>query len=152
MANSGTPHTNGTSLPQTFDIPCRREPAFTPHRKLKVVTVGCGFSALIFAHKLQHQHPDFQDLVTHKIFEQREDIGGTWLVNKYPGVQCDVPAHIYVCSVSDSEAGRNSEINISRLFHSTPNLTGATSMRPERTFKHISKRQLRSGILIETCT
>lgn len=83
-----------------YEIPLRKEPAFTPHRKLKIVTVGCGFSALIFTHKLQHQHPELQELVTHKILEQRDDIGGTWLVNTYPGVQCDVPAHIYVCTVS----------------------------------------------------
>ncbi|KAK4941743.1 hypothetical protein LTR10_018347 [Elasticomyces elasticus] len=73
----------------------RHATAFTPIRKLKVVTVGCGFSALIFAHKLQHQYPQFQDLLTHKIFESRDDVGGTWLVNRYPGVQCDVPAHVY---------------------------------------------------------
>ncbi|KIW29292.1 uncharacterized protein PV07_05117 [Cladophialophora immunda] len=44
---------------------------------------------------LQHQFPEFQQLVSHKIFEARDDIGGTWLVNRYPGVQCDVPAHVY---------------------------------------------------------
>lgn len=72
------------------------DPAWTARRKLKIITVGAGFSALIFAHKLQHQYPEYQDLVSHQIFEARSDIGGTWLVNKYPGVQCDVPAHIYV--------------------------------------------------------
>lgn len=78
------------------ESPLRGPAAFTPRRKLKVVTVGAGFSALIFAHKLQHERPEFQQLVTHKIFELRDDIGGTWLVNRYPGVQCDVPAHVYV--------------------------------------------------------
>lgn len=100
MANSGSPIWMEDHSHKISKKPLRREPAFTPHRKLKLVTVGCGFSALIFAHKLQHEHPEFQDLVTHRLSEQREDIGGTWLVNKYPGVHCDVPAHIYVCSVS----------------------------------------------------
>ena len=36
-----------------------------------------------------------QDLVEHKILESRDVLGGTWLVNTYPGIQCDVPAHIY---------------------------------------------------------
>jgi cation diffusion facilitator CzcD-associated flavoprotein CzcO len=36
-----------------------------------------------------------QDIVDHTLYEGRHDIGGTWLVNDYPGVQCDVPAHIY---------------------------------------------------------
>ena len=78
------------------DVPVRPFPAWTPARKLKIITIGAGFSAMIFAHKLQHKYPEFQDLVEHRIFEARNDVGGTWLVNKYPGVQCDVPAHIYV--------------------------------------------------------
>ncbi len=71
-------------------------PAFTPRRKISIVTVGAGFSALTFAYKLQHQYPELQSMVEHKIFESRSDIGGTWLVNRYPGVQCDVPAQLYV--------------------------------------------------------
>ncbi|KAK5087236.1 hypothetical protein LTR05_004407 [Lithohypha guttulata] len=70
-------------------------PAYTPARKLKVVTVGAGFSGLLFAHKLQHQYPEMQNLIEHNILESRTELGGTWLVNTYPGIQCDVPAHIY---------------------------------------------------------
>ena len=81
---------------RAFETPVDDVPAWTPRRKLSIVTVGAGYSALIFAHKLQHQHPEFQDLVSHTIYESRSDIGGTWLVNRYPGVQCDVPAHVYV--------------------------------------------------------
>lgn len=72
------------------------EPAYTPRGKIRIATVGAGFSGLIFAYKLQHEQPEFQDLVDHTILEARADLGGTWLVNRYPGVQCDVPAHIYV--------------------------------------------------------
>jgi len=71
------------------------EYAYTP-RKLKVFTIGAGFSGLLMAHKFQHRFPQLADIVEHTIFEARDDIGGTWLVNHYPGVQCDVPAHIYV--------------------------------------------------------
>lgn len=74
----------------------RDVPAYTPRRKLKIVTIGAGFSGLLFAHKLQHQYTEMQSLVEHKIIESRKEIGGTWLVNTYPGIQCDVPAHIYV--------------------------------------------------------
>lgn len=31
----------------------------------------------------------------HVIYEKNEDVGGTWFENRYPGVMCDVPAHIY---------------------------------------------------------
>ncbi|KAF2172704.1 hypothetical protein M409DRAFT_16665 [Zasmidium cellare ATCC 36951] len=68
--------------------------AYTP-RKLRVITIGAGFSGLLIAHKFQHRFPELRDLVDHTIFEARSDVGGTWLVNDYPGVQCDVPAHIY---------------------------------------------------------
>ena len=42
----------------------------------------------IQAHKLD-------DVLDHTIYEANENIGGTWLVNTYPGVACDVPAHVY---------------------------------------------------------
>ncbi len=69
--------------------------AYTP-RKVKVITIGAGFSGLLMAHKFQHRFPEMRDIVEHKIFESLHDVGGTWLLNNYPGVQCDVPAHIYV--------------------------------------------------------
>lgn len=69
--------------------------AYQP-RKLKVFTIGAGFSGLLMAHKFQHRFPDLQDVVDHTIFEARSEVGGTWSANDYPGVQCDVPAHIYV--------------------------------------------------------
>lgn len=75
-------------------IPLHRQYGYTP-RKLKVFTIGSGFSGLLMAHKFQHRHADMRDIVEHTIFEMRPDLGGTWLVNNYPGVQCDVPAHIY---------------------------------------------------------
>jgi|TARA_R110002003_G_scaffold112_12_gene9637 hypothetical protein len=70
------------------------EYAYTP-RRLKVFTIGAGFSGLLMAHKFQHRFPEMQDIVDHTIFEAHHEVGGTWLVNNYPGVQCDVPAHIY---------------------------------------------------------
>ncbi|KAF9874362.1 cyclohexanone 1, 2-monooxygenase [Colletotrichum karsti] len=68
--------------------------AYTP-RRLKVFTIGAGFSGLLMAHKFQHRFPEMRDIVDHTIFEAHSDVGGTWLMNNYPGVQCDVPAHIY---------------------------------------------------------
>ncbi|KAJ8114275.1 hypothetical protein ONZ43_g4940 [Nemania bipapillata] len=35
------------------------------------------------------QNVDFQ------CYEMNVDLGGTWLVNRYPGCRCDTPAHIY---------------------------------------------------------
>jgi cation diffusion facilitator CzcD-associated flavoprotein CzcO len=66
------------------------------YRRLRVATIGAGFSGLILAHKIQHDQPELQDFIEHVIFEANSGIGGTWRVNTYPGVQCDVPAHLYV--------------------------------------------------------
>jgi hypothetical protein len=76
-------------------IPMVNEVAYKK-RKLKVVTIGAGFSGLVFAHKIQHEQPELQDFIDHTIYEANDDIGGTWKNNTYPGVQCDVPSHIYV--------------------------------------------------------
>ena len=78
-------------------IPMHDVPSFTPRRKLRVVTIGAGYSGMMFAHKLQYTYEkEFSALVEHTIFETRSDAGGTWIANSYPGVQCDVPSHIYV--------------------------------------------------------
>lgn len=73
----------------------RNIPAYSTPSKLRVVTIGAGFSGLIFAHKLRYEFPEMESMVDHTIFEARGDVGGTWLVNTYPGVRCDVPSHIY---------------------------------------------------------
>lgn len=89
-------HTNGFTKASDVDIdvpPCDH-PAYMA-RKLKVVTIGAGFSGMILAHKLRYEHPEIGEIVDHTIYESRAEVGGTWLVNTYPGVQCDVPAHIY---------------------------------------------------------
>ena len=86
---------NGTRVHTDLHaIPLHDQFAFTP-RKIRVITVGAGFSGLMMAHKFQHRFPVTQHFTEHKIFEARSDIGGTWAVNTYPGVQCDVPSHIY---------------------------------------------------------
>ena len=88
--------TKGNTSFNGCSIPLNNTLAYTPTRKLRVVTIGAGFSGLLLAHKFQHRFPEMQELVSHTIFESRPAIGGTWLVNTYPGVQCDVPSHVYV--------------------------------------------------------
>jgi len=78
-----------------YYIPKGDQLAFTP-RKIRVITVGAGFSGLLMAHKFQHRFPEMDTIVDHTIFEKRSEVGGTWIANTYPGVQCDVPSHIYV--------------------------------------------------------
>ncbi|EMC94774.1 hypothetical protein BAUCODRAFT_560547 [Baudoinia panamericana UAMH 10762] len=73
-----------------------RKPMRTPTRKLRICVIGAGISAMTLAYKLYHEHNMIESgLAELCIYEAHESMGGTWLVNTYPGVACDVPAHIY---------------------------------------------------------
>lgn len=89
-----TNHSAKSDTPE-YQIPLWDAPSYSIPRKLRIITIGAGFSGLTFAYKLRYEHPEMEKIVINTIFESRSDIGGTWLVNTYPGVQCDVPSHIY---------------------------------------------------------
>ncbi|KAH8800479.1 flavin-binding monooxygenase-like protein [Xylogone sp. PMI_703] len=81
------PHTNsqGYTVPDvTYADP--------QNRRMRVVTVGAGYSGILLAYKLAREVEN----VEHVIYEKNGDIGGTWLENKYPNCACDVPSHSYV--------------------------------------------------------
>lgn len=40
------------------------------------------------------------NLESFTIYEACSEVGGTWLVNTYPGCACDVPSHLYSFSFS----------------------------------------------------
>lgn len=61
------------------------------NRRIRVLTIGAGVSGILMAYQIQKQCEN----VEHVIFEKNEDIGGTWLENRYPGAACDVPSHAY---------------------------------------------------------
>ncbi|KAH8810645.1 hypothetical protein F5884DRAFT_779950 [Xylogone sp. PMI_703] len=92
LGNTGLP--NGHGKKSANWIPIREAPLWKPFRKLKVITIGAGFSGLTLANKIQCVHK-LDDVIDHTIYEKNPDIGGTWFENRYPGVMCDVPAHIY---------------------------------------------------------
>ncbi|NHN57118.1 NAD(P)/FAD-dependent oxidoreductase [Calidifontibacter sp. DB0510] len=54
-----------------------------------VVVIGSGFSGIAMGIALRAAGRDFV------ILEKAADIGGTWRDNRYPGVACDVPSHLY---------------------------------------------------------
>ncbi|CCT66582.1 related to monooxigenase [Fusarium fujikuroi] len=75
-------------------VPMREGPSFQP-RKLKVVCIGAGYAGLMLSYQYKHGDSPLDQFIDLKIYDKNDDVGGTWLVNKYPGVACDVPAHIY---------------------------------------------------------
>ncbi|KAJ9646739.1 hypothetical protein H2204_000431 [Knufia peltigerae] len=101
LKNRATTKVNGighnikaAAAESTTSVPFYNKFALKP-RKLRIITIGAGFSGLLLAHKFQHRFPELQEFIHHSMYEARSDVGGTWLVNTYPGVQCDVPSHIY---------------------------------------------------------
>lgn len=59
-------------------------------RPLKIAIIGAGMSGLCMAAKLQDA-----GIGSYTIFEQADDVGGTWRDNTYPGLTCDVPSRYY---------------------------------------------------------
>src|SRR4051812_46203601 len=56
----------------------------------RIAIIGTGFAGLGMAIRLKQEGID--DFV---VLEKADDVGGTWRENTYPGVQCDVPSHLY---------------------------------------------------------
>ncbi|USN96942.1 MAG: NAD(P)/FAD-dependent oxidoreductase [Candidatus Nomurabacteria bacterium] len=56
----------------------------------RVLIIGTGFSGIGMGIKLQKA--GINDFV---ILEKAHEFGGTWRDNVYPGIACDVPAHLY---------------------------------------------------------
>lgn len=56
----------------------------------RVAIIGAGISGLCAGIYL-----DRMGIGPFRIFEKAADVGGTWRDNSYPGVECDVPSHLY---------------------------------------------------------
>lgn len=65
----------------------RQSPVDPP---LAVAIVGAGFAGIGLG--IQLRRAGYRDFA---IFERRDQVGGTWHDNVYPGVACDVPSHLY---------------------------------------------------------
>jgi cyclohexanone monooxygenase len=76
----------------------------------EVLIIGTGFGGLGMA--IQLEKAGFKDFV---LIEKDGDVGGTWLVNDYPGCACDVPSHMYSFSFEPNP-------NWSREFATQPEI------------------------------
>lgn len=60
-----------------------------------VLVIGAGFSGLYALHRLR------QLGLRTRVLEMAENVGGTWLYNRYPGARCDIESIEYSYSFSD---------------------------------------------------
>ncbi|CDO89847.1 cyclohexanone monooxygenase [Mycobacterium triplex] len=60
-----------------------------------VLVIGAGFSGLYMLHRLR------QLGLRTRVLEMAENVGGTWLFNRYPGARCDIESIEYSYSFSD---------------------------------------------------
>jgi len=59
----------------------------------RIIIIGAGMSGILAAIKFREAGMD--KIV---ICEKRSDVGGVWRDNTYPGLKCDVPAHMFTYS------------------------------------------------------
>src|SRR5438067_10783377 len=95
-------------------------PGTKGRRTPRVAIVGAGMSGICAAAKLAAA--GVHDVV---IYEKGDRVGGTWRENTYPGLACDVPAHLYTYT-----------------FEPNPTWTRTFAPGPEiwRYFQHVSDR------------
>ncbi|AFR49999.1 FAD-dependent pyridine nucleotide-disulfide oxidoreductase [Gordonia sp. KTR9] len=79
---SGTPSAVGSST-------ATRQPPLTMD-DVDVVIIGAGFAGLGMATQLARRGRE-----SFVVLERADGVGGTWRDNTYPGIACDIPAHLY---------------------------------------------------------
>lgn len=57
---------------------------------MRFAVVGAGMAGILSAIKLREA--GFDDFT---VYEKAARVGGTWRENRYPGIACDVPSHLY---------------------------------------------------------
>ncbi|KAI1114209.1 flavin-binding monooxygenase [Nemania sp. NC0429] len=83
-----TPHTTYPETSAPFSI---KDEPLDGHRRMKVRVIGAGYCGIYLGIRI----PQRLRNVDLEIYDKNEGVGGTWWVNTYPGVACDVPAHVY---------------------------------------------------------
>jgi cyclohexanone monooxygenase len=124
------PENNAMSETQTKATAGRAAPAET----IGAVIVGAGFAGMYMLHRLRGLG------ISARVFEQADDVGGTWYWNRYPGARCDVESMQYSYSFSPE---LQQEWQWSERFSAQPEIL--------RYARHVADRlDLRRDIRFET--
>lgn len=86
------PPAYATMIRQDLDLPGAvpaTVPEAAPPPGFDALIIGAGISGLCAAIELAKAG------VPYRIVERRQNVGGVWFDNRYPGAACDVPSHLY---------------------------------------------------------
>lgn len=73
--------------------PDHRDPNSSERQQPKILIIGAGMSGILLVIKLREA--GFENLT---VYEKGTEPGGTWRDNTYPGLQCDIPSHMFTYS------------------------------------------------------
>ncbi|RVX69048.1 hypothetical protein B0A52_06761 [Exophiala mesophila] len=93
MTDNHHPQVNGVASQSKAPFELINEPLHKK-RNVRLICIGAGLAGIAAAYKYERQLENVDFI----IYEKNEDVGGTWLENKYPGCACDIPAHGYTYS------------------------------------------------------
>lgn len=110
-------------------------PVFTK-RPMRMIVVGAGAAGLQIAYKAERQLEN----VTLQVYEKNNDIGGTWLENRYPGCTCDIPSHSYQWSFARSSEWTSYYSSAEEIWRYMKKWAVETGIEKYVSFKHTVKQ------------
>ncbi|KAE9362544.1 FAD/NAD(P)-binding domain-containing protein [Stipitochalara longipes BDJ] len=121
---------------QSFsDYVITEAPVFTK-RPMRMIVVGAGAAGLQIAYKAERQLEN----VTVHVYEKNNDIGGTWLENRYPGCTCDIPSHSYQWSFARSPEWTSYYSSAEEIWRYMKQWAVETGIEKYVQFKHTVKQ------------
>ncbi|MCX4851112.1 NAD(P)/FAD-dependent oxidoreductase [Streptomyces sp. NBC_00893] len=113
------------------DGPAERSPL---HDTVDVAVIGGGFGGILAGARLRQQGVERV-----RIVDKGGDVGGTWYWNRYPGVHCDIEAHVYLPMLDETgyvpewkyspgDEIRRHAMRIAHKFHLYPDALFSTAV------------------------
>lgn len=108
-----------------------------------ILIVGAGESGIALGARLKEEGFD-----QYRIFERQAGIGGTWWINRYPGVACDVYALILLFEKDRADRVQSDQLHFTP-FHSLPITDGPASIlaAPKYTSTFAKSRRSTSSLI-----
>lgn len=92
--NNGLQHLHSCARDSAIFLTClviSYSTSIMARKEPRAIVIGCGVAGIALASRLRSQL-GYDNFV---IYEREQAIGGTWYLNTYPGVGCDVDSHLY---------------------------------------------------------